>query len=263
MLRAVVNPQVGEALRRLGKWAAEADEVLKAEVERCWRDCRLERRPERGLLPKDRIILGIEAILPYNKMIRKAALQKAIDLVAGTEVALNANDLERAEGMLQEGRTGALLELPEGIVLAKHGGELIVSRQSGSFKQYSLRPGKNKELPEPGYRAVWKRVRPGPYESGSGLVADLALSGDARGLILRTAAGGDRFYPLGAPGEKRLFRFLADRKVSRLDKRQTWVLEQDGEIIWVIGHRISERVRVLQPDHHTWRLEFVTMDSQS
>lgn len=262
LLRCKVNPDVESALVRLGRWAEEADEVISAQVQSCWAaSCRKNAIPNR-LLPKAQIVLDIDAILPYYNMIRKYTLLKAICAAAGTEVALKATDLDRSELLLHARRTGTLLELSSGIRLIKHGREIIVAKAGELARQHKLTPGRNRQLIKLGYRARWKRIQSGPYENGCGLAADLTIQDGASPLILRTAQEGDRFYPLGAPGEKRLFRFLTDRKVSRLDKRQTWVLEKDGRIIWVIGHRISEYARVHRRSDQAWRLAFVPIDSE-
>ena len=55
---------------------------------------------------------------------------------------------------------------------------------------------------------------------------------------------GDDFRPLGMTNRKKLSDFLIDRKVDRLSKEKVSVLESDGKIIWVVGHRISDEVKV-------------------
>ena len=259
-LKQTVNPGVESALVRLGRWAEEADEVISDQVERCWAASRRQDSPENLLFPKGKIVLDIDAILTYYKMIRKYTLLKAVNAAAGTDVALKATDLDRAEALLHTERTGAQLELPPGVRLIKHGRELIVGAVDESNDQYRLVPGKDQRLGGIGYRARWKPIPSGPHESGTGLVADLTLQNSPHRILLRRAQEGDRFHPLGAPGEKRLFRFLTDRKVSRLDKRQTWVLEAGGKILWVIGHRISEHARVLQSGKRSWRLTLAPLD---
>jgi len=254
MLKQRVNPEVEGALIRLGRWAEEADEVISDQVERCWAASWRQNSHENLLFPKGKIVLDIDAILPYYKMIRKYALLKAISIAAGTEVALKATDLDRAEALLHAQRTGAQVELPQGVRLIKHGRTLIVGALGESDDQYILVPGKDQRLNGIGCRVCWEPIQTGAHESGAGLVADLTLQNRSHRILLRRAQEGDRFHPLGAPGEKRLFRFLTDRKVSSLDKRQTWVLEAGGKILWVIGHRISEHARVLRPGKRSWRL---------
>ncbi|MDR1937576.1 MAG: tRNA lysidine(34) synthetase TilS [Tannerellaceae bacterium] len=63
-------------------------------------------------------------------------------------------------------------------------------------------------------------------------------------LTLRAWQPGDRFVPFGMKGQKKLSDYFSDRKYSRLDKEQTWLLCSDGQIIWIVGERADDRFRV-------------------
>lgn len=63
-------------------------------------------------------------------------------------------------------------------------------------------------------------------------------------LKLRNWKDGDRFHPLGLKGSKKISDFLIDRKMPLPDKQHVWILESDGEIAWVVNHRIDDRYRI-------------------
>ena len=63
-------------------------------------------------------------------------------------------------------------------------------------------------------------------------------------LVVRFRRAGDRFWPLGLAGEKRVGRFLTAAKVPQ-ELRQKLVIVADSEkIIWVWPIRMSEKARV-------------------
>jgi tRNA(Ile)-lysidine synthase len=80
-------------------------------------------------------------------------------------------------------------------------------------------------------------------DGAEAVVADAARVGER--AAIRAARPGDRFTPLGRRGAKTVFSALAEVGVpSALRHQQPVVVDAADEVIWVVGYRIDERVRV-------------------
>jgi tRNA(Ile)-lysidine synthase len=63
-------------------------------------------------------------------------------------------------------------------------------------------------------------------------------------LELRKWRNGDVFQPFGMVGKKKVSDYLIDNKVSQFDKEKTFVLLSNNEIVWLVGHRSSEKYKI-------------------
>ncbi|ASB51016.1 tRNA lysidine(34) synthetase TilS [Alkalitalea saponilacus] len=63
-------------------------------------------------------------------------------------------------------------------------------------------------------------------------------------LKIRKPKPGDRFQPLGMIDFKKISDFFIDEKLSLVEKENTWLLINNDDIAWVIGHRIDNRYKI-------------------
>jgi len=89
------------------------------------------------------------------------------------------------------------------------------------------------------------------------LIAALNYDRLAFPLVLRKWKSGDVFQPLGMRGKKKLSDFFIDTKLSIFEKRNTWVLCSATEIVWVVGHRIDERFKLVENGQKVYLVELI------
>ncbi len=73
-------------------------------------------------------------------------------------------------------------------------------------------------------------------------------------LTLRRWQQGDWFVPFGMSGRKKISDFLIDEKVSQPEKERQFVLVSGGEIVWVLGRRISDKFRINSESENILRI---------
>jgi tRNA(Ile)-lysidine synthase len=75
-------------------------------------------------------------------------------------------------------------------------------------------------------------------------------------LLLRPPKAGDYFYPLGMRKKKKLARFFIDARLSKADKEAAWVLESAGRIVWIVGRRIDDRLKITGRSREVLQISF-------
>jgi tRNA(Ile)-lysidine synthase len=76
-------------------------------------------------------------------------------------------------------------------------------------------------------------------------------------LKLRKWKDGDWFVPFGMKGRKKLSDYFTDCKFDLLEKENQWILESDGQIIWIVGKRNDERFKVSDHTDNVLMIEWV------
>jgi tRNA(Ile)-lysidine synthase len=80
------------------------------------------------------------------------------------------------------------------------------------------------------------------------------LSSDC--LIVRPRRDGDRFRPIGSPGERKLQDFLTDAGVPREERDRIPIVESRDRILWVVGERLSDTFKLTSSTRRILRLVF-------
>lgn len=88
------------------------------------------------------------------------------------------------------------------------------------------------------------------------LTAHLDFDVTGNNLFIRSRQDGDRFQPLGMHDSKKMQDFMVDSKIPRAWRDRVPLVCTRDQIVWVVGWRIDNRVRVTESTRQTLRLEF-------
>ena len=126
--------------------------------------------------------------------------------------------------------------------------ELVVDRnsliifQSHSWDEILIEKGQNEARLSSMFLQIKQEKSPLITDDKSAAFLDAHLL--TFPLLWRKWKAGDSFQPLGMQNRKKLSDFLIDEKISLADKESATIIESNGEIVWVVGHRIDERFKV-------------------
>lgn len=260
-LTADFNPRVVEALVRLGRLAAAEGRARDRRLGRLVRAARPEPGP--GDSP-DSISLPLDRIGALGTAERAEALRLAWRAAGLPERAMTARHWQRLATLAGRGVADRLLPLP-GVLVSRQGGVLHLIRREPEATATAAAPPEPAApvaavtLPCPG-SVAWGGGRlaitpvapdePAPASDGTCEWIDrdaLAPFGrpEAPELLVRAAAVGDRFAPLGLGGHsKPLADFFRGRRIPWIERAAVPLVCDQRGIVWVAGHRIADRVRL-------------------
>ena len=65
-------------------------------------------------------------------------------------------------------------------------------------------------------------------------------------LMIRTRRQGDKFWPLGSQGIKKVKEFFINSKIPVLERDTIPIITMNDRPIWIVGFRIDDRIRVTE-----------------
>jgi tRNA(Ile)-lysidine synthase len=75
-------------------------------------------------------------------------------------------------------------------------------------------------------------------------------------LTVRQRKSGDTFHPLGSSGSMKLKKFMIDSKVPQNIREHIPIITDDSRIVWVLGYRIADEVKVTDATRQVLKLKF-------
>ena len=244
------NKNIDAALMRTASAVAADLSFLEKEVSMVW-DRVVTNQPN-GLA------LNSEALLSLHPALQRHLLRRTLKDVLGDLGDIQSIHIEKMIEALSK-PAGKRLSLPRGTVFYIGYDTCMVTK--GVFDtcpfpalegEYRLNvPG---DTVLSGWRVKTSVTQPGSKTEGFRACLDIDEAGSD--LVVRARKAGDRFQPLGLGELKKLQDFMVDVKIPRSWRDCVPLVCSEGTILWVVGWRIADQVKVTDKTKRVLRLEF-------
>ncbi|MEK7726878.1 MAG: tRNA lysidine(34) synthetase TilS [candidate division KSB1 bacterium] len=252
LLRERFNPQINQALTRLGRVAREGEEYLQHATGQALQETIIG-------AATGKIILDLQRFWNYFRGVQAYVIRAVMERVSPSATTLTFDETEQILSFLNPthnqpfafARRRHLWRSEVEIFSEKAG--IVFSKIQPTPEAKFLDMGQRCLLPEIGVAiTVAALARSTTWRERSHAALQFADGATTHGkLRVRFPQAGDRFMPLGMRGFKKLSDFFIDAKVPRAQRGRVPLLECETGIVWVCGYRLDERFKITP---HTERM---------
>jgi tRNA(Ile)-lysidine synthase len=273
LLASDYNPSIKKQLSQLA-------DVMRTEED--WIDELITTPYEKTILEREEccLTLCVSTLSLMHPALARRVFRRALLDLTGTLRRIGFAHIQTVMHLFIVGGDGKMVHLPRGIRVSRNGDRLEIAvvkdyrrraarevAANGSALQTVVSPpfpttvklnsmgsGMTFFPRRPDQLPLWPEI--GPHQ------AFFDLDRLSPPLILRPAIPGDRFIPLGAAGFQKVKKFFIDHHVSRKNRAMTPVLADQRHIIWLVGQRIDNRVKVTPTTTRILGAEFFLLDTR-
>lgn len=247
LLKSRFNGGIRDVLCRTARLCALEDQYLGQEAQGIWKA--LARREGEG------ICFSLTDFKKLPRALRLRLLRLGYAQIKGNTRGLAMEHVEAMDDMAFQQDGEKWLHLPGGMRFGVSGGDILIVRaaelERGSFSYGVTVPGQT-WVPESGLIIRWNVVEAKDKPpQGSQKEIFMDMDNIQEPMVLRSPAPGDRLRPKGLGGSKKVQDLLVDAHVPRRQRWRVPVLADEKGVVWVVGHRLDQRV---SPGPNTRRL---------
>jgi len=237
-----MNPRVLAALQRTADLLATEELALDDLLAPLWVKVLI-------VQAEDRIVIQRGRLSQLSKGVQALLLRRGIARLRGDLQGIEKVHIDALLGLVASHRAHGKLDLP-GFVARFQGDELTL--EEGEMEnplsfEVPIALGRT-EISSLGISldlSIENRIGSGESQIAEDREVEVADADRVQfPLHVRGRRPGDRFAPLGLGGEKKLKNFYIDERVPFYDRDRVPLLCDRQKIIWVVGLRLSDAVRV-------------------
>ena len=274
-LRNVVLPQLvqvnDQAVAHMNEMAQQLwniEDFLEQETDRVWKKIVIEESHGEG-----RAVIPIEQLKQFHVALQTEVLIRAVSYVAGSRKDITAGHIENLLALCDK-QSGKEVHLPYQVIGRKDFETLVIEkgdveeRLSNVF--YVTEEDLKRSMEEHfvleislGETGECIKIRTFLYDASMGEIPKKAYTKwidydkIKQGFCIRTRQNGDYFIGDRNGHRKKLQNYFVDEKISVEKREQMWLLAQDSYVLWLVGGRMSEDLKVTEKTQYIAEIEYI------
>jgi tRNA(Ile)-lysidine synthase len=216
----------------------------------------------------ERVVLDLKGFSGQPKPVKVELVRRSLTAIGSGEGDLTQRHYEKILELAQQNVGGKKIELPDGFIVYREYRNLIFSR----FEQEQQSDGKiSKSIRVPGQTRFGKYLIKAAILDAGGLMLDARRRRKSKielierfdfdkvklPLVVRPRRTGDKFWPLGLAGEKRVGKFLTAAKVPQELRERTLIVTDSEKIIWLWPIRMCEQAKITGKTQKILQLQII------
>lgn len=252
-INSAAGTDISENLIRLSKIVVTDEDFLRYNAELYYKEVLISQEENNS------VILDLPKLRQMHKAMSVRVLRTAVFNVNGSLNGIGYVHINSLLELAEDGRTGAQVDIPHGIVGIKSYGTITIMRRKqeiqGKF-EHVLDIGSKSFIKELNAFILAEKVS---FETNRSCNEFINKNSDAYTMFIdfdrlglkeydkfsvRNRRDGDVFKPLNSNGTKKLKEYFIDNKIPRDTRDTIPLIAKNKEIIWIIGNKTSDNYKV-------------------
>ncbi len=248
-----------EDLSELAQNCSRFYTLLCQQVERLWPEVTVGR-------DRDAVVLNRQIFSTQPEPVKVELARRCLTEIGSGERNLTEEHYDKIIRLANKNISGKEIQLPDGFGVRAEYGKLIFEK---THAMQTDTERKEVTLAIPGsarfadYRIEAEIIDAGELgletfkESKTEYVECFDLDRIHLPLVVRRRQAGDRFWPMGLPGEKRVGKFITAARLPRESRDKLLVIVDRGKIIWLAPLRASEETKITTQTQRILQLRLI------
>jgi len=264
-LKTSYNPNIIDTLNRLTSIIRSEEEWIKDEINQLFKKIIVRRQD-------NHVTLSVSKLKRIHIAQQRRIIRKAIQLSKGNLRRITFSHIDAVRKLFTSKSGTANLDLPDRIRVQSEGDLLIINKEKGVLRDINVKyrlPEKitfNYTIEKPtsifikeinthmAFSEMHYERMPDFHRSGQ-RVAFVDKHRLRFPLTARNFKAGDRFRPMGMKGTQQVKKYFINKKVPIEERYRCPVLLSQEKIVWLVGHRIDESVKLTPSTRKVLKIE--------